>query len=79
MPGLYRKRTSNSKVAYIVKWVTRNRTHLSAPYTIHGNVRGYEVWINAKGKFGCLGRELPTLDKAKAFCEQHKAKQVANA
>jgi hypothetical protein len=62
-----------------MKWITRGRTHLSAPYSIVSAVRGYEVWYQTKGKYGCLAREIPTLEKAKDFCLVHVAKEKATA
>lgn len=59
-----------------MNWTTRNRTHLSGPYTIVGEIRGYSVWLNRDAHFGLLTREIPTLEKAKAYCEAHKAMPI---
>lgn len=60
-----------------MKWVTRGTSHLSAPYYIHSEVRGWSIWLQKDGKYGVLARELPTLNAAKTYCEQHKAKEGA--
>lgn len=59
-----------------MKWTTRGKTHLSMPYSVISSIRGYEVWLQTKGKYGVCAREIPTLEKAKAYCEWHKAKET---
>lgn len=55
-----------------MKWLQRGNRYLSAPYHIHASVRGWEVWLNTKSKYGVLARELPSLIAAKEFCEKHR-------
>jgi len=59
-----------------VNWLQSDRTHLSSPYRIISCVRGFEIWLQKRDQYGVLARELPTLDKAKEFCEAHKAKEA---
>jgi hypothetical protein len=60
-------------------WVQHGNRWLSNPYQIVGNVRGYEVWLRTKERYGVLGREIQTLDKAKQFCEGHARKNAADS
>lgn len=60
-----------------MKWVERNGTTLSSPYSICRETLGYSVWYKRGDKFGVLGRGIDTMEKAKAFCETHKAKEAA--
>lgn len=60
-----------------MKWTSRNGTELSSPYSICRETRGFSVWYKRGDKFGVLGREIVTLEKAKAFCETHRAKEAA--
>lgn len=59
-----------------MKWLQQGNRHLSAPYQIVSNVRGFDVWLRSKERFGVLAREIATLPKAKAFCEAHHAKDT---
>lgn len=59
-----------------MKWLQRaDGVHLSAPYRIVSNIRGFSVWFSKKDQYGILARELPTLAKAQEYCESHKAKE----
>ena len=60
-----------------MKWVQQGNSHLSAPYRLVSNVRGFEVWLNTKAKYGVLAREIASLAKAKEFAESHAKKEVA--
>lgn len=60
-----------------MNWLQRGNRHLSAPYHIHSSIRGWEVWLNTKAKYGVLARELPSLAKAKEFAESHAKKADA--
>jgi hypothetical protein len=62
-----------------VKWVTKGKVTFSAPYRIISCVRGHEVWIASKDRYGCLGRELRTLQAAQEFAEAHRAKDTTSA
>lgn len=55
-----------------MNWIQRGQAHLSAPYRIVGSIRGFEAWVFSRNQSGILGREIPTLDRAKALCEKHK-------
>jgi hypothetical protein len=57
-------------------WIEREGRVLSSPYSICRSVRGFDVWYRRGDKFGVLGREITTLDKAKDFCEKHRAKEA---
>lgn len=57
-----------------MNWLAQGNSHLSAPYRIVSNIRGFEVWLNSKAKYGVLAREIPSLAKAKEFAEAHHAK-----
>jgi hypothetical protein len=54
-----------------VKWIQQGNSHLCAPYRLVSNIRGYEVWLNTKSKYGVLAREIGSLAKAKEFAEKH--------
>lgn len=54
-----------------MNWIQHGNRYLSNPYQIVGNVRGYEVWLRTKERYGVLARELVSLGKAKEFCESH--------
>lgn len=54
-----------------MNWVKHGGTHLSSPYKILLSTRGFESWIFSKTAHGCLGRQIPTLDQAKAVCAKH--------
>ncbi len=56
-------------------WVEREGRHYSDPYRIYSSVQGWDLWTYG-AKPGCLGKGFPTLDKAKAFAERHKASKV---
>lgn len=56
-----------------MNWITRGATTFSSPYKIVSTTRGYEAWLFSKKTSGVLGREITTLDKAKAVCEKHAA------
>lgn len=58
-----------------MKWLQRDRTHLSAPYSIVQDIRGYSIWYSKGSKYGILAREIPNLSAAQEYCEQHKFKQ----
>ena len=58
-------------------WIQQGNRYLSNPYQIVSNVRGYEVWLRTKERYGVLGREIQTLDGAKQFCEAHAKKNAA--
>jgi hypothetical protein len=60
-----------------MKWISQGNRWLSAPYQIHSTIRGYEVWLNTKQKYGVLAREIPSLAKAQEFAEKHRAKDPA--
>lgn len=60
-----------------MNWLEREGRVLSNPYSICRSVRGFEVWYRRGDKFGVLGREISTLDKAKDFCEKHLAREAA--
>jgi len=62
-----------------MKWLDRNGSYVSAPYRIVRETRGFSAWVYSKTVSGCLGRQMTTLDEAKALCEKHKAKEVAHA
>lgn len=62
-----------------MNWLAQGNSHLSAPYRIVSNTRGYEVWLNSKAKYGVLARELPSLAKAKEFAESHAKKARVSA
>jgi hypothetical protein len=59
-----------------MNWVSRDGKYISHPYSLIAEVRGYSAWIQTETRYANLGREL-SLDKAKALCEQHRAKEVA--
>lgn len=54
-----------------MNWLQQGSRHVSAPYQIVSNVRGYEVWLRTKERYGVLGREIASLAKAKEFAEAH--------
>lgn len=56
-------------------WIQRGNSHLSAPYRVVMSVRGFEAWVFSRRHSGVLGREIKTLNQAKALCEKHKAAQ----
>jgi hypothetical protein len=58
-------------------WIQQGNRYLSNPYQIVSNVRGYDVWIRTKDRYGVLGREIQTLEKAKQFCEVDYARKNA--
>lgn len=58
-------------------WSMRNGTVTRGPYSICSDIRGYSAWFRRGDKFGVLGREIVTLEKAKEFCEAHRAKEAA--
>lgn len=62
-----------------MNWIKRGHRYLAAPYQILSSIRGYEAWIYSRNQAGCLGRELPSLEKAQALCEQHRVLQALNA
>lgn len=53
-------------------WLPLGQSHISAPYRIVRGIAGYECWCFSRNQSGILGREIETLDKAKALCEKHK-------
>jgi hypothetical protein len=58
-----------------VKWLKTDSACLSAPYSIHSDIRGFSVWFKKKGQYGVLAREIQSLKKAQEYCEAHKAKE----
>jgi hypothetical protein len=59
-----------------MKWLEKTKNlHLSAPYQVVRNLHGWDAYIYSKRHSGVLGRRM-TLDRAKALCEEHKAKEV---
>jgi hypothetical protein len=60
-------------------WLQQGNRWLSNPYQIVGNVRGYEVWLRTRQRYGVLGREIATLEKAKQFCDAHARKNAADS
>lgn len=56
-------------------WVQVGKTWRSGCYQILSSIRGWEAWYYDKQKSGCLGREITTLEKAKAFCESYAARK----
>jgi hypothetical protein len=58
-----------------MNWMQIGKTWRSGNYQLLSNIRGWEAWYYSKQKSGCLGREIPTLDKAKAFCDYYAAQQ----
>jgi hypothetical protein len=62
-----------------MNWTTLEGTHLSSPYTIRREIRGFSVWFKKGDRFGVLGRELHSIELAKAFAETHRAKEEYQA
>jgi len=60
-------------------WIQQGNRWLSNPYQIISNVRGYEAWLRTKERYGVLGREIPTLERAKQFCDEHAKKGAADS
>lgn len=60
-------------------WVQRGDCSFSNPYRIVRSIRGFELWSFEPNKSGCLGREIATLEQAKAFAERHAAKAKESA
>lgn len=60
-----------------MNWLQQGNRHLSAPYQIVSNIRGFEVWYRTRASYGVLAREIATLAKAKEFAEAHHAKGAA--
>jgi len=58
-----------------MNWVERNGMHLSAPYRIYSGVKGFEAWHYGVQSF-VLGKQIGTLEAAKAICEKHKLKEA---
>lgn len=54
-----------------MNWTVRESAVTSGPYNICSEIRGYSVWYRSEDKFGVLKREIPTLAKAKSYCEAH--------
>lgn len=62
-----------------MNWLQQGSRWLSNPYQIISNVRGYEVWIRTKDRYGVLGREIVTLEQAKLFCEVDARKRAGDS
>lgn len=58
-----------------MKWLQIGKTWCSGNYQLLSSIRGREVWTYTKQKSGCLGREIATIEKAKAFCENYDARE----
>lgn len=59
-----------------MKWLQQGNRYMSSPYQIVSNIRGFEVWLRSRERYGVLAREISTLPKAKEFCEAHRAKET---
>jgi hypothetical protein len=59
-----------------MKWIQRSNTYLSAPYSVISHIQGWECWYQTAGKYGVLARRISTLEKAKEYCEAHKAREA---
>lgn len=60
-----------------MNWKSQGSSAFSSPYQIHRDILGYSVWLSSKNNYGVLGRQLPTLEAAKAFALEHSKKEVA--
>ena len=67
-------RTILSGDAYM-NWFHDSAGHwYCAPYRIYRTTQGHDCWLYSKENHGILARGFPTVDKAKEFCEKHRAK-----
>lgn len=52
-------------------WHLRARSYHSAPYRIEPGVRGWQLWIDLPQSLKSLGRDLKSLQAAKALAALH--------
>lgn len=58
-------------------WEQKGTRWLAWPYQILFGVRGYEAWVHSAKKYAVIGRDIQTIDEAKALCETHVTTEAA--